>query len=53
MTKTPLADEDTKSIQTDDANREIQENVSMQVAPFVLKSLPKNHIVKNWKTLHR
>ena len=33
LTDVTLADEDTNSIQTDDANKAIQGNVAMQVAP--------------------
>ena len=33
LTDMTLADEDTNSIQTDDANKAIQGNVAMQVAP--------------------
>ena len=34
-----LADEDSNSIQTDDANRTIQGNVAMQVAPSDVQTL--------------
>ena len=53
LTDVTLADEDTNSIQTDDANKAIQGNVAMQVAPpggQICKLCKQGHLMAKFAT---